>query len=187
MALPLFIFEERYRVMLNEVLENQRLFFVVAENPSAEKDSPLANAMPNATVGMVSACIENADGTSNLLLNGIQRVRLKRISDTSLYPLADVEVIKTETGRLADVERLRERVLDLVSEKLVGNAQSEALTESLRQPDRLEACPDVLASRLLQDSADKHEFLGLGKLADRYAMIEAAINKLSGPEGGQSG
>jgi ATP-dependent Lon protease len=65
--LPLHIFEPRYRLMLKEVLASHRLFAVAGLNP-AEAGQGYEPTHRVATVGIVRACQENDNGTSNLLL-----------------------------------------------------------------------------------------------------------------------
>ena len=69
--LPLFIFEPRYRRMIEDVLESHRMFCVAMQKPGAMRESPVGIA----GLGMVRACVKKKDGTSNLVLQGLRRDR----------------------------------------------------------------------------------------------------------------
>ena len=72
--LPLHIFEPRYRKMLQEVLQSHRSFIVAMRKPGATRET-LFNV---AGLGLVRVCVDNADGTSHLILQGVSRVALTK-------------------------------------------------------------------------------------------------------------
>ena len=66
--LPLYIFELRYRQMLKHALAHHRMFCVALIKPGcADWHSP-ADFFHTAGVGLIRACVERGDGTSNLIL-----------------------------------------------------------------------------------------------------------------------
>ncbi len=70
MVLPLRIFEPRYRRMLKDVLEGGRVFAIALRDPKVKAETPV----PIGCLGLVSAAVEQADGTSLLTLQGLMRV-----------------------------------------------------------------------------------------------------------------
>jgi len=93
--LPLFIFEPHYRVMLEDVLSAGRML-AMARDESTAPDSV-------AGAGLVRACIRNPDGSSNLVLQGISRVRLMGWEQEEPYRLARIESLQS-VARHADAE-----------------------------------------------------------------------------------
>src|SRR5438046_10091008 len=74
--LPLYIFEQRYRQMLEHALAHERMFCVTLVHPARSDWKSEADFFHIATVGLIRACVGRGDGTSNLILQGLQRVRL---------------------------------------------------------------------------------------------------------------
>src|SRR5690242_5869228 len=74
--LPLYIFEDRYRQMLRDCLANERMFSVAL----TRKDNPQTTDEPRtyevAGLGIIRAAVGNDDGTSNIILQGLCRVRI---------------------------------------------------------------------------------------------------------------
>ena len=70
--LPLFIFEPRYRRMLHDALESDRLFAVAMQKPGRLRDAPF----PVAGLGLIRASVQHEDQTSHLILQGVARVQL---------------------------------------------------------------------------------------------------------------
>jgi len=73
--LPLYIFEARYRKMLEHALRKHRMFCVTLVKPICPDWDAPEDFFHLATAGLIRACVERSDGTSNLVLQGLQRVR----------------------------------------------------------------------------------------------------------------
>ena len=88
--LPLRIFEPRYREMLRKALEGSRMFAVAMETP----------ARPTARVGglgLIRSCVQQEDGTSHLVLQGLARIKLDHLVQVHPYVIASPEPIAEET------------------------------------------------------------------------------------------
>ena len=101
--LPLYIFEERYRKMLDEILSGQRLFAVADlrnfhNNKSCDIKAKKMHEYKSliAGIGVVRACKKNPDGTSNLILQGLCRIQILHISNKLSYPVAKIRTILPE-------------------------------------------------------------------------------------------
>ncbi|HSP42986.1 MAG TPA: LON peptidase substrate-binding domain-containing protein, partial [Luteolibacter sp.] len=91
-GLPLHIFEPRYRKMLNEAIEGD-CFFAVARLAGDETQRPAECTAPVGTIGLIRASHEQPDGTSQLLLHGVMRVRFTEWHDDRPYPFASIEPV----------------------------------------------------------------------------------------------
>jgi len=105
---PLYIFEDRYRRMLQSALQGGRIFALAMRRGEEEDGGEIS---PVGTAGMIRACVRNPDGTSHLLLQGLRRVRFLRWHEDAGFPLADAEQLVTE---VADPAACRERAERLV-------------------------------------------------------------------------
>jgi uncharacterized protein len=116
-GLPLHIFEPRYRRMLEEALEGD-CFFAVARLTGEETADPSLCTAPVGTIGLVRASREQEDGTSQLLLHGVMRMRFTEWHDDRPYPYASVEpvvsVFAPETQAVAAMKTLRGAVEDAI-------------------------------------------------------------------------
>ncbi len=91
---PLHLFEPRYRTLLEDALEDDRLITMALLEPGWENDYEGQPPIhPMACLGQITMhhCLE--DGTYNLLLLGVQRVRLVREMDlVQGFRMAEVEL-----------------------------------------------------------------------------------------------
>ncbi|BET66958.1 LON peptidase substrate-binding domain-containing protein [Opitutales bacterium ASA1] len=118
-ALPLHIFEPRYRCMLSDVLKSHRMFAVAALDASRiefpHRPEPLHEV---ASVGIVRACRKSEDGTSDLVLERLTRVRVQRIVREHPYRVVAIEPLSSMgPNDETQAASLREQLLDTVRDR----------------------------------------------------------------------
>ena len=111
--LPLYIFEERYREMLAHCLAGPRMFCVALIKPGVEDATDADDFFHVAGCGLVRACVGREDGTSNLILQGLARVRFTDFAQEKPFRIARIEPIPSEDGKLVETEALGGKVLEL--------------------------------------------------------------------------
>jgi ATP-dependent Lon protease len=120
-VIPLYIFEPRYRQMLEDVLQGNRLFAVVKEqcdDTSTEDesdDSGLEAMCKCATLGIVRAAHKNPDGSTNLVLQGISRVKVLDIRSEDPYRVIGIEPLASDMSAAGcDFKREKQRIARLL-------------------------------------------------------------------------
>jgi Lon protease-like protein len=98
--LPLHIFEPRYREMLKHALAHHRMFCVALLKPHCVEWNSTADFFQIATVGLIRACVEGSDGTSNLILQGLERVTFRAFQQVEPFPIATIESLESDPPRL---------------------------------------------------------------------------------------
>src|SRR5690349_11037234 len=111
--LPLYIFEPRYRQMLEHALKRDRMFSVALIKPSCPEWQAPEDFFHFATIGLIRACVGRGDGTSNLVLQGLRRVRFTGFEQETPFPVAKIDVIESENKPTVETEALGEKVLEL--------------------------------------------------------------------------
>jgi len=171
-TLPLHIFEPRYREMVADALTGDRLIGIVLLRPGWEPEyegrPPIYEV---GCVGVISHHERLADGRYNIVLQGVDRVRLTGESDGRPYRRAFIEPLGDPIG-LGDREPLREARHRL--ESLVAPFSEPAGAE-LKIPASV---PDVelvnaLAQYLPLEPVEKQALLERdGVLARCRALVE---------------
>ncbi len=173
--LPLHIFEPRYRAMLREVLATNRLF-AVARLDDSRLTEPGAHEPPHrvASVGLVRACQEGEDGTSNLLLQGVCRVEVTEI--VRELPFRRIRIrplVSAAAEPVAALELLRLDVIKLLAlRRRLGSAAPKGLTQFLQTIDDVDTFADIAVFNLCEDGELKQallEELDTGRRLRRFA------------------
>ena len=101
---PLHIFEPRYRDMISDALEGDRLIGMVLLEPGYEAEyEGRPPVYPVGSAGLIVEVDELPDGGYNILLRGLTKFRITGEDQSHSYRLADVEAIPEE---LTDADRV---------------------------------------------------------------------------------
>jgi Lon protease-like protein len=159
-VLPLHIFEPRYRAMLRDALDTHRLFSVALMR--GEPQAGVAEPEPHdvACVGIVRAAINLPDGTSNVLLQGVSRVRFTRYVEGKPYRLAEIAALPTTHAIGITPDVLAAKVADLLRARgALGFKMPENLMKTLVKVRDADTLADMVSFLLIQEMRDKQEML----------------------------
>lgn len=193
--LPLHIFEPRYRSMMADVLASGTGLLLVAQlQPGWQSDyAGQPPIFPTAGIGRIERSEHNADGTYDIELLGLGRVRLDEL------PMLDKPYRQARASLLPDVmpaEGLPEAELT----SLFSLATQVAGLVRGREPRfRLLATPDdppallmdKIADQLIGDPARRQELLTTVDLGERLKAISSQVahlqlTLLAGERGGRT-
>jgi ATP-dependent Lon protease len=176
--LPLHIFEPRYRQMLRDVLATNRLF-AVAGLDSARLAEPgqFEPSYRVASVGIIRACQENDNGTSNLLLQGLCRVEIVGVVGDDPYRRIKIRALSSREGAPSEEnEALRRELARLLNIKQkLASAGAAEMTAFLKTVDDPEAFVDIAAFSLCEDPALKQKLLETLDVHRRLELFGARL------------
>lgn len=158
--------------MLAEALEGD-CFFAVARITGEQQDDLAECTAPVGTVGLIRACRQMEDGTSQLLLHGVMRVRFTRWHADRGYPFADIEPVISyfdPPGQsLAAMKTLRGTVEDAIR-----FLPTEVQTGVLSLLDRAEdpaLMSDIICQQFIHDPDLRQSLLEMPSIGDRIPLI----------------
>lgn len=169
--MPLYIYETRYRTMLKTILDTNRLLIVAGQNhEKAEKTGLFEPHYEIASVGIIRASHQAEDGSSNLIIQGLKRVRVKGIAQEDPYRIVNIEVIESDpetcTEQLNQQQAALGRLFD-VHLKLGGRIPTEIMgvLNNLNDP---EIFLDIAAYTLCNETNEKQKLLEILNTDHRY-------------------
>ena len=112
--LPLYIFEPRYRRMLADVLRTHRMFSVAMQKPGRIRETPSIVA----GLGLVRVSVDNTDGTSHLILQGITRVELVGVVQYKPYRVHRIRPLVAAPVPGTHLDAMVATVRNLVTERI---------------------------------------------------------------------
>lgn len=169
--MPLRIFEERYKTMLRERLEDNRIFAIVGERENVtEAEEHLELPFGVATAGLIRVSKVNPDGTSFVLLQGLSRLRITSIPQEIPYRILEVEPLDTivddnSSGLRAQLTTQLKRNLTL------GGDVTEEIIEFLTPLDDDIAFVDLAAYSLCKSTIRKQALLEVQGFTKRATML----------------
>ncbi len=170
--LPLYIFEARYRKMLEHALKQHRVFCVTLVKPSCPDWYATEDFFHRATAGLIRACVERSDGTSHLILQGLQRVRLTGFEQEKPFPVATIEPIEPLDPTTVETEALGAKVVELYGSLKHGRRQLPAkLDQYLSELRDLEMLADLMGSTFVNDPLRRQHLLEERSLNQRLRFL----------------
>ncbi|MDB6108756.1 MAG: Peptidase lon domain protein [Pedosphaera sp.] len=112
--LPLYIFEPKYRQMLLDSLNTNRMFSVAMQKPGRTRETP----SPIAGLGLIRVSVGHNDGTSHLILQGIARVELEETVRYKPYRVQRIRPIESPPCNELVVDALLAKVRELLEERV---------------------------------------------------------------------
>jgi Lon protease-like protein len=172
--MPLFIFEPRYKKMLVDVLKNDRIFAVAALDEANE--DTLAQETPHsiAGIGMVRACKKNADGSANLVLQGLARVEFESIVAEEPYRRARIRQIVSEAGGPEDrLAAMQPKLIGLIQTQIrLGADIPQEVISFLSNVSGPENALDLAIYTLCSSQPLKQELLETRGILPRYEKFQ---------------
>lgn len=175
--MPLRIFEERYKEMLDEVLNTTRMFGIVCERENvAEDEVHMEHPFGVATAGLIRVSKKHDDGTSFVLLQGIRRVKVRGIVQEMPYRIIESE----EMESIQDVSshKIRKEIEQALEQnKLLGGEVTDEMLEFLNPLDDDDAFVDLAAFTLCKHTLRKQAMLEVQHLSKRASMLLTDLHR----------
>ncbi len=179
-GLPLYVFEPRYRIMLEDALAGECVFAVARQKEDAEDGGEGVSEI--GTAGLVRASKQGQDGTSQLLLHGVIRVRFSEWIADSPYPCSVIDPVACESldevkGKAAMVT-LRGAVEDAI-----GGLPEDVRVNVLSLLDQAEdpgLMSDLVAQQFVHEPDLRQRLLETPSVGQRVSLLCGFFEKIRG-------
>lgn len=170
--LPLHIFEPRFREMLEHALTADRMLCVALVRPERHHWRTSDDFFPVSTIGLIRACVGREDGTSDLILQGMQRVKFSGFTQEAPYPIAHIKPLKTRTKLNVETDALAAKVLEFYGQlKSTGRELPEKIDRYLSEMSDPEMLADLIASTFIGDASRRQQLLEALDLNQRLRLL----------------
>jgi Lon protease-like protein len=172
-VVPLHIFEERYKSMINGCIASGEVFGLVLLRTGADEESEETIHRVGVTARIVE--VERLDeGRMNILCEGEQRFRIYRFTQQTPFWRGAVDIIEDDERNATEalyeqVAELYRSVVDL-SAKLSGSQEAELVL-----PDSSTDLSYMVSYVLDIESEDKQKLLEMDSTAERLRMLLAHL------------
>jgi hypothetical protein len=180
--LPLHIFEPRYRAMVVDALDGDRLIGMVLLRPGFEEEYD--GRPPVFDVGCAGVITHHerlADGRFNIVLQGTERFRIRDEDHSRPYRIGHVESLADAAGSSPlEVRSIRQRLESLVAVMIEKHRGELSIPPSMPDVDVIHA----LAQYLELAPLEKQALLEMDGLVHRAAALADLLEMHSLAPGG---
>jgi ATP-dependent Lon protease len=162
MVSQLFVGREKSIAALDEAMGRDKEIFLAAQKNAKTNDPTPDDVYTFGTIGAIVQLLRLADGTVKVLVEGRQRARVRRFTDSRDFFVVEVEAVRDDVADDVEVEALIRSVQSTfeVYVKLNKKVQPEVLM-SVQSIDDASKLSDTIAANLPTI-----------KLADRQGLLE---------------
>ncbi|MBT5213889.1 MAG: endopeptidase La [Pelagibacteraceae bacterium] len=181
MVAPLFVGRKQSVNALNHVMSSDKEILLLAQ-----KDSDVENPKPNnlykwGTIAKVLQLLKLPDGTIKVLVEGIDRANLSKLSSNKDYLTANVEVLVKKTKTNIKIKALSKVVIEQFEEYIKLNKKLPSdLIGNLKSITDANKISDLVSVNLAISIKQKQELLELIDLEQRldkiYSYLMAEID-----------
>ncbi len=132
-------------------------------------------------MGLIRACVDRGDGTSNLILQGLERVRFTSFEQEEPFPIATIDRLKSEAAASVETDALGTKVLEIYS-KFKGNGKKlppkvDRYLSDLNDPEML---ADLVTSTFVSDPLRRQHVLEELSVNERLRLVIRYLQEENG-------
>jgi ATP-dependent Lon protease len=183
MIVPLFVGREKSVQALEHVMQEDKQILLVTQKSPSIDDPGSDDLYSVGTVGTILQLLKLPDGTVKVLVEGGQRIRIKKVEEIEGFLKAEIEELKDETQHTEELDALARAVMAQFEQyvKLNKKIPPEVIV-AVNQIEEPAKMADTIASHLALKIEEKQELLELSNTADRleriYGSMEGEIGVL---------
>jgi ATP-dependent Lon protease len=181
MWLPLTIGQERSIRLVDDALlessEQRIIGLFTSKNPEAEEPGP-DEVSEIGTAAVVHRMLRAPDGSIRLIVQGLERIRIKRYVQTEPYLRAEIEILPDEEVESVEQEAMMRATLDLFRRlvQLVPHMPEELETAALNAESARQLAYLVAAS-IRMEPAQGQEILELDPVQEKLVRLNSFLVK----------
>jgi hypothetical protein len=183
LALPLHIFEERYRLLVADLAEGEseieRSFGVVAIRAGHEVGSASVTSLHEiGTTAVLRRVTPYPDGRSDIMTSGSRRFRVLTVDDTRPYLRAEVEWVEEQLGPSEEAASLAATVGQAFQQyqALLGGGSTDEDADS-ELPDDPTVLSYLVSAATVLDTADRQRLLAVPTTVGRLRRLVAVLGR----------
>lgn len=171
MVLPLIVSGEQWMRLIEEAFTEDQVVGVFAQQRPIEPPTP-ANLFQVGCAARIARLSRQADGSVQVYVQGLARIRLESITQADPYLKGRIEVLAEKAEPSPESEALR-RSLVAIFQRIVTLApdlpdEMGPASENIAEPGRL---ADFIASVLTLRTSEKQELLEIPDVAERIHVL----------------
>jgi Lon protease-like protein len=169
---PLHIFEPRYREMLSWSLQQDRVFCLAPMKPGISEARTTDDFHHTVGLGLVRACVGRENGTSDLILQGLARMRIVGFLQDAPFRIAELRELTSVPPPPEEREPISVRLHEICARLFSGNAKlPDSLALQIEQIDDPSTLTDIIAHAAVDDAEVRQAIFEELDVVRRVALL----------------
>ncbi len=172
MVAPLFVGREQSVNALNHVMTSDKKIFLLSQKNSKVDNPDKDNLYTFGTIAKIIQLLKLPDGTLKVLVEGIQRAKVNKISFNKDFITASVKEINQKIKKNSNIKALQKLIIEQFVEfqKINKKVSLDVINnvKALNDPDKI---VDIIVSNISISISQKQEILEIINTEDRLNKI----------------
>ena len=177
--MPLYIFESKYRDMLNDVISGNRMFCIGTLSQSDASFEGGSEILPYSTAGLLRACVMNNDGTANLIIEGVKKIKIINVENNKPYKVGEVQTLETTINDFQKIQSSTDQLKTILianySDRVDPNIGMQ-LNQILKNLESPEDTLNFAAQNFISHQEISQKLLSLESLDEQFNLIIKMLN-----------
>lgn len=177
--MPLYIFESKYRDMLNDVISGNRMFCIGTLSQSDASFEGGSEILPYSTAGLLRACVMNNDGTANLIIEGVKKIKIINVENNKPYKVGEVQTLETTINDFEKIQSSNDQLKTILianySDRIDPNIGMQ-LNQILKNLESPEDTLNFAAQNFISHQEISQKLLSLESLDKQFDLIIKVLN-----------
>ena len=172
MIVPLFVGREKSIKALEEVMRSDTYILLATQKNASDDDPSTDSIYEIGTLASVLQLLKLPDGTVKVLVEGVERAKVRQYTDRADYYEADAEVLADDQGERVEAEAMaRSVVTEFESYVKLNKKVSPEVIGVVQQIDDYAKLADTVASHLAVKIPDKQAILETPSVTQRLEKV----------------
>ncbi|MBR2300124.1 MAG: endopeptidase La [Alphaproteobacteria bacterium] len=177
MIVPLFVGREKSIKALQKVHDINGTIVLVTQKKAALEDPKDEDIYHIGTMGSILQMLKLPDGTVKVLIEGLDRVRIKKFKMDSDFIEADIEDLPQIKEDITQMEAMSRAVISQMEEYVHTSKRiSPDVITAIHQIEDMSKLADTIASHLTLKVEDKQSLLEANSLTERFDKLLSLMN-----------
>lgn len=141
MILPLSVGRDKSIKLINEVMEGNKMIGLVTQKDPKKEDIEEKDLYRYGTIGLIHKIIKTPDESIRVVIQGLERIQLKKITATDPYWKAKIQITKEKKSDNVEVQALMKNLVSLFQKAVsISNYLPQDLiiaSMNIEEPDKL--------------------------------------------------
>ncbi len=172
MVVPLFVGRDKSIQALEEVMNNDRELFLVAQKDSTTEDPEEENIYTFGTVASIMQLLKLPDNTVKVLVEGTSRAKIRNFIPGEKFHQVEVDLVGEIVPDDPEIEAIaRSCLMQFESYTKINRKISTDTFNTVSEIDDYSKIADTIASNLQIKLSQKQQILELNNLKERFELI----------------
>ena len=178
MVIPLLVAREKSIQMINDALEGSRIIGLVAQKRPEDEDPIPKDIYRVGIAAQIIKMIKMPDDSVRIMIEGIDRIRVKRFTQKAPYFKASVislpEFFKPSIKSDALIRNIRIMFKNIISNSPNLPKELGLIIQNITEPGKL---ADIIASSLNLTIEERQEILEITDITERLEKVHLYLNR----------